>query len=194
MPPLDEGCEPANLVRGLEFAMASLGAEGPPFSAVHSCKCSDPSSAEHPVIDHVSCVLVVAELDDGSTHETRPGGLDSPRVQKDSAGFTRWVRYFCKGNVYVVVRGLHPLKYQCTDAFSTVTKNSASDSTRVAHIQVRGIRCDPDFDMALLNFHKKLLPSHSLWDIDIDIHFAECLIPLIDRAFIVNVRVPFRGS
>ena len=71
---------------------------------------------------------------------------------------------------------------------------NSSESSDVAHIQVRGIRCDPDYDMAWLDFHRKLLPSHSLWDFYINIHFAERLIPLIDGAFIVCVRMPFGGS
>ena len=171
------------------------GAVGLAFSALHSCKCSVSSSAKRFIIDQMRGLLHVADsLNDAGTHENQSSRLGLPRVQKDSAVFTRWARVFCKINVYIV-RGLRRLKYRCTDAFSsTVTNVNSSDSSDVPYIQVRRICCDPDFDMALLDFHKKLLPSHSLWNFYIDIHFAERLIPLIDRASTVDVRMLFRGS
>ena len=104
---------------------------------------------------------------------------------------TRWARSFCKVDVFGV-RGLNGLKYQCMDVVGTVARRILSKSSDAAYIQVRGIWRDPNCDVALLNVHKKLLPSHSFWDFYIKIHFAERLIPLIDRAFIVDVRVPFR--
>ena len=173
--------------------MARSGAEEATFSALHSCKCSVPSSAEHPITDHSSCLLHMAELIDGSTHETQPIRLNLPSVQKDSADRTRWASSFCRVDV-CFIRGLHRLRYQCMDAFSTVTYKVMSGSSDIAYIQVRGIWYNPDYDMARPDFHKKLLPSHSLWNFYIDVHFAERLIPLIDRAFIVYVRMPLGGS
>lgn len=114
------GFRSASLMRGLQNVMAQSGAEEATFSALHSCKCSVPSSAEHPIINHISCLLYMARLDDGSTHETQSSRLALPRVQKDSADITRWAKSFCTVSV-IFVRGLHRLKCPCVDVLSTVT-------------------------------------------------------------------------
>ena len=103
------------------------------FSALHSCKCSVPSSAQHPIIDHMSCLLHMAKRNNGSTHETQASRLASPRVQKDSADRTRWARSFCKVDV-IIIRGLYNLKYRRMDASSTVAYELSLESSDVAYI------------------------------------------------------------